>query len=91
MELIEVLTLIGAVMVSLSVLGGLGALLWRGGQSEQRRVSGREEIMGSLGDINGHLKTLNGSVAEVTKLAHENSLKIARIQGALHPDGVPPP
>jgi len=27
------------------------------------------------------LATLNGSVAEVTKLAHENSVKIAKLEG----------
>ena len=82
MELIEVLTLIGAVMVSLSVLGGLGALLWRGGQSEARQVAGRGEIIGSLKSIDNRMKVLNGSVAAVTERAVSNTERIAAMEGA---------
>lgn len=82
MDLIESLTLAGVVLTTLLVLVALGTLLWRSGQSEARRVAGRQEIMGSLDTINGHLETLNGSVADVTKLAHDNTERIATIEGA---------
>ena len=82
MDLIEALTLAGVVLVSVSVLSGLATLIWKASQSEARRVAGREEIIGSLDAINAHLETLNGSVADVTERAHENSERIAAIEGA---------
>ena len=82
MDLIEALTLTGIGLTTVLVLVALGTLLLRGGKSEERRVDGRKEIMGSLNAINSHLAMLNGSVAEVTKRAHENSEKIAAIEGA---------
>ena len=82
MNLLSALTLAGVVLMSVTVLIALGTLLWRSGQSETRRATGRDEMMGELGSINGHLAMLNGSVAEATKVGHENALAIAKIEGA---------
>jgi len=70
MDLIQSLTLAGVVLMSAMVLGGLATLIFRVGR-----------MLAKLDTMNDHLKTLNGSVADVTKLAHENSVKIGKLEG----------
>jgi len=84
MDLMEVLALVSAVVVSVTLLGMVGALLYRGGRSDQERRDARTAFAEKLDGMNEHLGKINGSVEAVTKLAHENAIKIAVIEGA-HP------
>lgn len=74
MELIEIMTLAGLGLMSMSVIVGFGALLRRGG-------SRYDKIMGSLDAINVHLDTLNGTVATTEVRSIENAIDIARLEG----------
>lgn len=71
MDLIQSLTLAGVVLMSAMVLGGLATLIYRAGR-----------MLAKLDTMNDHLATLNGSVADVTKVAHENAVKIGKLEGA---------
>jgi len=73
MDLIQSLTLAGVVLMSAMVLGGLTTLIYRAGR-----------IAAKLDTMNDHLETLNGSVAEVTGRAIENSERISTLEGQVN-------
>ena len=81
MAIETIVAIVGTAVTGIGLLGGIGALLYRSGQSEARSGAGRTEIVGKLDVISDHLDKLNGQVADVVERSHENAGKIAALEG----------